>query len=234
MRIPDDPLGEIYNINVIGRFQKNEKKSLHASNMLRILRASGPDNESQFYRCVKTAWEAYLSAAFSSDFFCGKEGKNLRTKLTDIKEEGFRSAMSECLACWFFAGKLKLHVDPYPTEGRNETPLDMAIILPDGKKAFIEVKAPQRELPKEGARWGDDIELLRRKLKKADCQFSQSTINILFIAPKLHPPIYYSDFHRHQLIRAFFGEEMIVIPFNSKTGNQIGPPMPDFFPDGHP
>src|SRR5262249_18476950 len=66
-------------------------------------------------RARRAAWEAYLDAAIACDVI--NHGRLAR--LRSVPDDDFRAAMAECLAVWFFAGRLGWTVLPQPlTTGR--------------------------------------------------------------------------------------------------------------------
>ena len=144
---------------------------------LQVLAAGGLNSHSdtgQALRAYKAAWEVYLLAGFACGLFEGIHGADLRARLTGTDDDNFRSAMSECLAAWYLAGKLKLPIGPRP-QGRPGHPLEFVIKLPDGD-VNVEVKCPHRPITTE-AWWGDDSDLLQRALHTANKQFEAGARN---------------------------------------------------------
>jgi hypothetical protein len=127
----------------------------------------------------------YLLAAFACGLFEDPHGADLRARLTGSDDENFRSAMSECLAAWYLAGRLRLRVEPRP-EGRPGHPLEFVIKLSSGD-INVEVKAPYRQIT-DDAWWGDDADLLQSVLRNANKQFEAGARNLLVIVPELRSP----------------------------------------------
>jgi hypothetical protein len=122
--------------------------------------------------------------------------------------------MAECMACWFLAGRMRLGVIGL-AEGRGSKLLDMRAVLPDGE-AGVEVKAPFREPPVGSMTWlGDDRDKIAQCLLAAEKQFNNDGANILVIAPTLRIPVFAE---RRVLIRAVYGESVIVSAVNVKEG----------------
>lgn len=90
----------------------------------------------------KRAWVDYIEAAWAGGMFDGDDGKELLARLRGVDDEGFRSAIAECFACWFFAKQLELPVSPRP-QGRPGKKLEFLVQFPTGS-ACVEVKAPYR------------------------------------------------------------------------------------------
>src|SRR5262249_45427473 len=145
---------------------------------LRVLAAGGlnPSVDNQTRRAYKSAWEVYLQAAFACGLFEGQHGADLRARLTGVDDDNFRSAMSECLAVWYLAGRLKLPIAPRP-EGRPGRPLEFLIDHPQGE-INVEVKAPYRPIT-GNFWWGDDSDALQAALYQANKQFKKDARNLL-------------------------------------------------------
>lgn len=231
---PNDALGEVFTHTIIARLSKSPTPSPQLVDRLRVLTACGPLPSDKSLaewvlqlRARKAAWEAYLYAAFACGLFEGDDGKDLRRRLIGSNDDGFRSAMAECLACWFFAAKLRRPVEPKPP-GRPRRTLDLLVSLPDADMR-VEVKAPYREIPEGAIVWGDDSDLLAGCLAQANKQFQAGVRNVLFLVPDVRSSLFRD---RYQLIQAFFGKEMITVPINPRTGGPAGPTREEFFPEG--
>ena len=200
---------------------------------LEVLEACGPEPTDQILarqlrmrRAKKAAWEAYLTAAYSCCMFDGTEGNDLKASLTGIGDDNFRSAMAECMACWFFAGSLKFNVIPKPC-GRNRKKLDL-LVRHNGLEINIEVKAPY---------WGETVDLnlgidserFAQCLKKANTQFSDNSKNILFIAPKYPTKLFK---YRDPLVQAFYVVEGISVPMDMQVVSPVGPARVISRPEG--
>jgi len=231
--VPDDALRAIYTPDVMERLWNQRQPSKHLIDRRRVLVACGPYPSNpraavvvRWLRAKKVAWDTYVSAAFSCGLFEGVHGADLRARLTGVDDEGFRSGMAECLACWILAGPLRLPLRPR-LAGRNGSILDNGIRHPDGDMG-VEVKAPFREQP-TGVWSGDDADLLMDCLERANEQFRDDCRNVLFLVPQLRISVFHL---RSQLIRAFFGQEKMTFLMNTQTGSAEGPMELEFFPEG--
>jgi hypothetical protein len=170
-----------------------------------------------------------LTAAFACGLFDGEYGRDLRARLTGDDDNGFRSAIAECQACWFLSAVLKLPVRPRP-EGRPGKLLDLLVEHPEGN-LNVEVKAPYRERP-SGPRavwYGDDSDALVRCLEEANKQFAPKVRNVLLLVPELKVQLYNG---RNQLVRALYGDTKITFFVDTQTGSAVSEPKPEFYPDG--
>ncbi len=204
--VPNDPLREIFSSQVIARFCKVQNPFL--PERLEILSACGPypsdaglANRLRLFRARKASWETYLSAAFSCGLFEGDPGKDLRSRLAGLDDRNFRSAMSECLVCWFLAGVLKLPIKPRP-KGNERSVLELLVDLPTGG-IQVEIKAPYPNDPCK-SEWFDAPGPITRCLKQANSQFQKGAQNVLFL-------VFFEDMRlywpRDLMMRAFIGEE---------------------------
>src|SRR2546421_1588007 len=149
-----------------------------------ILGASGPypqdiDKTSRIrrLRARRAAWEAYLQAAHYCGMFDGQCGKILRSRLASRNAHDFRSAMSECMSCFFLAGKMRLPLK-VQAAGRGAKTLDMSTFLV-GVDVGVEVKAPLQKRP-ESAGWsGGESAKIDQAMEAANKQFSVDKPNIL-------------------------------------------------------
>jgi len=230
---PRDPLKAVFDETVMGRLASVKSPSKRLQDRLEVLTACGPMPSDKvarhrlgWLRARKAAWEAYLTAAFACGMFEGNQGNDLRGRLVGKNDTNFRAAMAECMACWFFAGKLQLPVVPKPA-GRKRRELDLLIGCEDGD-IRVEVKAAYRETPEDYC-WGDDADAIARCLGYANKQFPSEGRNILVIVPDLKWPVH-AD--RRQLIHALIGEEAITLTINRRTGDAVGEPQSRFVPDG--
>ena len=228
-------LTQVFTPKVLQRLASISSPSEQLKYRLDVLTAHGPNPTNraaayrlQYLRAKKAAWEVYAHAALICGFFDSPGGRDLRERLTGGDDNGFRSAMTECMACWFFAGKHRFPVTPYP-RGRLGKRLDMSVKFACGE-ARVEVKAPYKESPRGVGPWfGEHSDVLAQCLDTANKQFSDDTMNILVIAPELRLPVHN---YRFQLIKAFFGQEKITVPIDPSTGGPAGPVGTKFFPDG--
>ncbi len=216
--IPREPLWKIFTPEILVNLQRAASTDRLAFR-LDALGSGGlnPSCRNKRLRAVKSAWEAYLSAAFACGLFEGPHGIDLRNRLTGIDDANFRSAMSECFAVWYFAGHMELEVEPRP-KGRKRNQLEFSLKQADGD-IKVEVKAPHRAVTKSFW-WGDDSDLLESALQAANKQFSESDRNLLVIVPDLRISVFQV---RTQIERAFIGEEVILVPIDLTTGDPAGP-----------
>jgi hypothetical protein len=124
--VPSEPLWAIFTPEVVDALQRIPNPSSTLNFRLRVLAAGGlnPSPLNQALRAYKSAWEVYLFAAFACGLLEGEHGSELRGRVTGADDDNFRSAMSECLAAWYLAGRLKLRIEPRP-EGRTGRPLNL-------------------------------------------------------------------------------------------------------------
>ena len=236
---PSDTLRDVFATDVLRRWRAQAASSEDLRFRLRVLDASGPcptdtlaAREMWFCRAWKAAWETYLYTAFACGMFEGDKGKDLRGRLRSADPDGFRSAMAECLACWFLAGRMGMPLDPM-APGRDAHNLEMSLLLDDGPVG-VEVKAPFREAPapppgKNTVSWfGDDADKIDQCMATANKQFANDRPNLLVVIPRLRTPVFS---HRHNLVKAAYGQSKITFPVDTQTG-QGGPVEVKFFPDG--
>ncbi len=189
-------------------------------------------NRVRSLRAQKVAWETYLYAAYACEMFSREKGSDLLGRLRGADDDGFRSAMAECMTCWFLAGRMKLRVDPC-APGRDGKNLEMRI-LTDAGEIGVEVKAPFRPMPmpppgQHAVVWvGDDADKIEECLKAANKQFSQKIANVFVIVPQLRTRMFT---HREDLVKAAYGQSKIVVPIDRSTG-MGGTAEVRFFPEG--
>ena len=221
IRIPGEPLRAVFTPDVLRTWSVVSKPSDALVHRLNVLNASGPspaDAEKSYSmkrrRAIRAAWEVYLEASFACGMFEGERGTELRARLIGIDDDGFRSAIAECMTCWFLAGRMRFQVHGL-AQGRGAKMLDMLAVLPDGE-AGVEVKAPFRERPVGTTSWfGNDAGKIRQCLETAEKQLSKDTPNIVVIAPSLRTPMF-AD--RRVLVQAIYGESVIVLDYNTEKG----------------
>jgi len=231
---PDRPLNDVYTPQVLCRLRKVSNPSSALLYRLAVIEACGPPpsdsdraRKLMYLRAQKAAWGTYLYTAFACGMFEGHRGAELRGRLTSASDDDFRSAMAECMACWFLAGKLKLPVCA-SMAGRSGHKLDLGVELSEGMTG-VEVKAPYRELP-EGAWHGDDSDALQQCMDTANRQFTDDCPNILFLVPYLRNRSLLE--WRLPLVKAFYGQEKLTFTVDIRTGSAVGPVQNRFFPDG--
>ena len=219
--VPHDPLATVFTARVREVWAASNDAEGSLAWRLDILSAFGPyPNDPDLARTIrlrratKAAWATYLEAAYACGFFEGDRGTELMARLRGTDDDGFRSAFSECLSCWFLAGKMGFKVDAN-APGRNRRQLDMRVHLPDAIVG-VEVKAPFRgPIPPGTATWGDDADKITQCLEAANRQFDDSSPNILVIAPQLRLPLHRK---RNDLVKAAYGETVIAFDVNASEG----------------
>lgn len=106
-KIPTDVLKDVFPAKVRERLISKINPSQELIYRLEILKASGPDPADSSkrtklcdHRKRKSAWEAYLFAAFAIGLFDDEDGRDLRARLASTDDNNFRSAMAECMGAW--------------------------------------------------------------------------------------------------------------------------------------
>jgi len=209
---------------------------------LKVLEAHGPyptdpakAAELRHFRAVKASWDTYLFSAYACGMFQeggGGKGRELLGRLRGLDNGGFRSAMAECMTCWFFAGKMGLSVEPY-APGRGGKKLDMRLLV-DGNWIGVEVKSPFRERPKpppgkSTITWcGDDADKIKQCMEDANKQFCDDRPNLLVIVPELRMHVFS---HRRDVVKAAYGQSKITFWVDTQTG-ESGPVEVKLFQDG--
>ena len=228
-----DTLKSIFTGKVMARLERRQNPTDALRFRLEVLGASGPlpsdetlASHVQTLRAWKAAWEAYTFTAKSCHLFDGPDGADLLARLTGHDDAGFRSAMAECMTCWYFAGYLKVAVGPWPT-GRNGRQLDLKVAGSEAE-ILVEVKAPKRERP-EGVSSGLADDLFAKRLEDANRKFTEGELNVLVLAPEVRPTVRELPV---QLTQALYGPDMIVCPIDPRSGESLGPPRTEFKPDG--
>ena len=228
---PSDPLRDVFSSEVRETWRQSLNEDLLYR--LEVLSACGPQPSDlraalklRARRAQKAAWETYLFTAFVCGMFEGARGNELRSRLSSVERDDFRSAMSECEVCWFLAGRMHMPVDAL-APGRNGKNLDLRAYGTCGDIG-VEVKAPWRERPASGAWHGDESDKIAQTMESANRQFDDLTPNLLVIVPELRTPMFS---HRRDLLKAAFGQSMMTWQVNPKKG-EYGPVEVKFQPDG--
>lgn len=220
-------LNSVLDEGVIERLKSVAQPTEQLKHRIEILSICDSKGRKSSLHAWKTAWADYLAAASTCGMFDGDDGKELLSRLRGRDDDGFRSAIAECFACWFFAKRLQLAVFPRP-HGRPGKRLEFGVQLPTGL-ACVEVKAPYRKPPQSRVWSGDDADKLADSLDQANKQFSKDATNILVIVPRLRTRVCAA---RYQLVRAFLGETKITVPIDTDTGASVGPAEAKFFQEG--
>lgn len=227
--VPSDPIRAGFSDEVVARLASRPNKSARLDRRLAIIGAHDERLGNQLddvCRAMRLAWCSYLSVAFALGLFDEPHGADVRARLTGADDEEFRAAMKECMVGWMLSKKLNLNITARP-EGRAGRVLEYLIVHETGG-IHVEVKAPYRPVVTRSW-WGDDSDLLAGTVREANAQFEPGVCNLLVLAPELRVPVY---LERDQLIRAFYGEQVISVPLDVDTGNVAGPTTVQFSPDG--
>lgn len=230
----DDTMKAIFTEGVMRRLARaTQTMSLQWRRL--VLTASGPTPSDWSdvdlilrARAQRAAWEAYIDAARAVGLLDPPHDRDLVQRLTSVDDDQFRSAIAECLAAWYFGGKLGLPTSARPTGNRNR-PLELLVKIPEGDM-HVEVKSPLVEPICDGvARSFDDSGILEDRLAKAASQFGTDAMNLLFLTGRLTLPI--MDCRRF-LSKAFYADQRMVFPINRRSGEPAGPMRVEYTPDG--
>lgn len=186
-----------------------------------VVACSGP-NPSLARWARHLAWREYLGAAARSGLL---KSPDLVARLTGVDDDGFRSALAECFAAWFFSVRRRMVVRPNPASKQTKN-FDLSI--QDGPVLVnAEVKAPY--VPREHSHvTGDDSSALREAIAKAGDQLPKGQPNVVVLVPLLRTDVA-SD--RNQLLKATIGEPALNI-FVAIGGAPPRKPEPTFLQRG--
>lgn len=223
-------LDKVFNSDVIERLKKKAAPSAALARRIEILTAvENPDADlptrswQRILRAHKAAWDDYVSAMDAAGFLSA----DVAARLTGDDDDNFRSALAECLTCYFLRSSVGLTVFG-PHEGRPGTALDLGI-RHDGGDISVEVKSPHAEKP-EGTVWvGDHSHILAPVLDNANSQFADGRRNVLALVPLVEFPVLNG---RQPFVKAFFGEMKVVFTIDKKTGRAIEDPTWQFIAEG--
>ena len=169
--------------------------------------------------CIKSfcdIWNLYFKKARECNLITSKDKDNVTRRLRDVNDANFFGALGECMTCWFILEKLKLQIVTNPA-GRLGKVLEFKIPFRD-TDIKIEVKSPYVKENPSLTCYSMDGENLARVIDKANKQFEEGNINILFITPKIPIPLTIGT-----MIRAFYARPVYRLQRDNKTGNFIGP-----------
>lgn len=197
-----------------------------------VLTASGPYASDPHLRwkvmalrAEKAALEAYLDAARATDLL----DDEMLGRLRGSDAHGYRSAVTECMACWFLAAKLGMRVGSKP-DGRRGKRLDLSAVSELTEQALhVEVKAPSVEIPPNRHWSGNDAGVLVQCLRAANEQFKEGRVDVLVVTPQFRTPIFMD---RDQLTEAFIGQPVaiVAVPLGDEPPRE---PEVVFRPDGY-
>jgi hypothetical protein len=230
--IVNDPLVKIFTPDVMKTLSGVALPSEALKTRLAVLAAADYEPDQFGLSVMKNAWRGHLQVAFDCGLLDDGHGNDLRARLTGIDDNNFMSAISECLTAWFLSRTLALQIKPRPT-GRSGKVLEFAIVLPDGD-IRVEVKAPHRPIPTRVApQWGDESEMLKSVIFAANRQFKAGDRNLLVIVPGWSVVWCVPDkLRRIILLKALFGESVIQVPIDPRTGGPVGPTTTGFRASG--
>lgn len=176
----------------------------------------------------RALWQRWLNAASTCGLFAGEDGNDSVNRLRGRDDNGFRSTLAECMACWAFSHDLGLPIEPRP-RGRGGSTLEFLAEAPS-QQIHVEVKSPRNldELAKpEGGvvNVNAPATALARALQKAARQFNEQTVNVLVLAfPETGASIPTLSWHPDMsLIPAFYGEHALVTYPGGSTVNAFRP-----------
>lgn len=223
-------LDHVFNPDVIARLEKQRAPSASLTRRIEILTAVETPHADLATRswnrilCAhKAAWDDYVSAIDREGFL----DEDVRARLTGVDDDGFRSALAECLTCHILARVLRLPVFGRH-EGRPGTALDFGI-RHDGGDISVEVKSPYAEKPAGGYWAGDHSHILQPVLNEANKQFAEARRNVLALVPLVEFPVLNG---RMPFVKAFFGERKVVFTIDRRTGKTIDEPTWQFITEG--
>jgi hypothetical protein len=218
--VQKEPLWDIFTPDVVASWRRMPNPTESVKLRLKVVGSGGlnPNFPNRPYPAYKAAWERYPFAAFACGLFQGPHGKDLRARLVAPSDDNFRSALSECLAAWYLAGRLHLPLRPRPA-GQGQRVLEF-IIEHVGGNINVEVKAPNRAIRANAEFFcGGDEDLLESALDHANRQFPRDTRNLLVIVPSLRLPVLET---REEIEKVFIGEHYIQIPIDPLTDGTAG------------
>jgi hypothetical protein len=242
-----DALTALFTDEVLGRLRKYAASSPSAEFRYRVLSLSqlavNAQNsaEHELYESTRKRWNGWIANAVSVGLFEEPYGAELKSRLTGIDLDGFRSSLAECLTCWALSSQLGLQVLPRPA-GRGGHVLEFAVQSSAGEISF-EVKSPRL---RRATYFEPELEervllhpysaaiAMRAAMRSANRQFAGARQNILVIAiPEIErsSSATTSETWSAALVRAFYGEyPVLTIPsawstsHSTKEGNFLKRP----------
>jgi hypothetical protein len=222
-----DAITGIFTDEILRRLRKAAVNSRLAEFRLQILSphaskylANSPLHDQPFYEQKRERWSQWIATALSFGMFEEAHGAELKSRLTGIDDDGFRSALAECMTCWAFSTQPGSSVLPRPS-GQGARVLEFAIQTSYGEVG-LEVKSPRLRgsLPLGPAEDQATSVLnnysvavaMRAALRSANRQFARTRRNILVIAlPAIGEPTCITpERWLASLIRAFYGERRVI------------------------
>lgn len=225
-----DLLNALFTADVVDRLNRRQNPSDELKYRLRVITASDPDHADDHTRFVnrgllahRSSWEEYVEAMEAAGFL----DNDIKARLVGDGDDGFRSALSECMVCWLLSEGLGLTVSGRH-EGRPCTAIDFAIER-DGSRISVEVKSPYVARPKGNVWFGNHSHIIPPTVDDANKQFADGRSNVLALLPLVDFPILAG---RREFVEAILGEEKIVLTIDTKKGGSVGDPRAEFFPNG--
>lgn len=221
-----EALTSIFTPEIFGRLQKSAANSRSAEFRLRILSpcpsndlANSPAYDQVLCEQTRERWSRWIASAHSVGMFEEPHGPELKSRLTGIDNDGFRSALAECMTCWALSSELGLPIVPRPSGQRGRV-LEFAIQTGHGEIS-LEVKAPRLGGRASGPAAEQSVSglytysaaiAMRAALRSANRQFAREQRNVLIIAsPEIEEPVgITSERWLASLIRAFYGEQRLI------------------------
>ena len=143
-----DVLSAIFTDNIVERLRKSAADSPTADFRYRVVSLQRPNIAhsnlapgQQRYFDTHERWNLWIQAAASAGLFERPHGSELRSRLTGVDPDGFRSALAECMTCWALSSELGLRMQPRPC-GREGRVLEFAAEMPRCV-VYFEVKSPR-------------------------------------------------------------------------------------------
>jgi len=227
---PPDLLDALFSREVLDRLGKRQNPSDELKYRLRVITATDPDGVDGGTRFTnrgllahRSSWEEYAEAMELAGFL----DDDIKGRLTGEDDDGFRSALSECMTCWFLSRRLGLTVSGRH-EGRPGTAIDFGIER-GGGRISVEVKSPYVARPKGNIWFGNHVHVVQPTVDYANKQFAEGRSNVLALVPLVEAPLLAG---RREFVEAFLGEQKIVLTMDVKRGRAVGDPRAEFFPTG--
>jgi hypothetical protein len=225
-----DILDELFTPEIIARLKAQANPSNTLTHRIAILTAAEKADAGLSQRCWqrvglarRAAWVNYVTSMRGA----GLLDADISARLTGIADDGFRSALSECLTGYFLRHILGLEVFGRP-EGRPGRVVDFGVRRGDGDLS-IEVKSPFADRPVAQVWSGDHAHILVPVIDEANKQFAEGRRNVLVVAPLVEFPILEG---RMAYVKAFFGETQVVFTVDTRTGGAVDKPKWEFITEG--
>jgi hypothetical protein len=209
----DSAFKQVFTPEVISRLSRYSPGS--SSLGFRISVLDGGTNDSERKRAL---WSDWLECARSSGLLYLESRDELVARLTGVNDDNFRSALAECMACFFLVRDLGICIEAHPI-GRNRRVLEFAAHCGAGTLLNFEVKSP-RSTKSFAAQGGSiasavdpslAVEPLQQALEQANKQFAPNRANVLVLAlPEVGEEFWCLSWETQILVQAFYGHELLV------------------------